>query len=117
MGGVSGTNAAPLSVCEHFCVLVKISFFDISISGCRTSERELSAVPTRCLHQYTSIFVFRFKTFFFEISIFGGRIGERKLSAVPTWCPDQCESIFVFPSKKFSSISRFLEVAQVKGWF
>ena len=64
-------------VCENFRILVKKFVFDISISGCRTSERDLSAIPT--------------------------------------WCPDQCENIFVFRSKNFSLISRFLDVAQVKG--
>ena len=72
-------------------------------------------MPTRCPEKYACIFVFLSKTFFFNISISRGRTGERKVSSVLTRCHEQYVSIFVFRSKKISSISRFLEVAQIKG--
>ncbi len=69
-------------------------FFDISISGGHTGEREVSTVPTRWSEQYANLFVFRFKNFFFNIYISGGSTGERcqRYNAVP----EQKASIFVF---------------------
>ena len=43
------------------------------------------------------------------------RTGKSEVSAVPIRYPEQCASIFVFRSNIFFLISRFLEVAQVKG--
>ena len=54
-----------------------------------------------------------FNSNFFSI-FFGVRTGKREESMVPTRYPKQDACIFVFRSKKFSSIFRFLEVAQVK---
>ena len=61
-----------------------------------------------------AIFVFG-PNIYSSISISGGRSGEREMSAVPTRCPDHFAKIFVFGQKKFSSTSRFLDVAHVKG--
>ena len=55
---------------------------------------------------------FRFSSqIFFLIS----RTGEMEVSVVPMLISEHYVSIFVFWFKKFSSISRFFVVAQVKG--
>ena len=53
--------------------------------------------------------------FVFDISISGCRTSKRVVIAVHRKCPEHYASIFIFGSKIFSSISRFLEVAEVKG--
>ena len=75
----------------------------------------MSTVPSRFPEQCARIFVFRSKKYFIDILNSGGRTGERKVSTVPSRFPEQYAHIFVFRSKNISSISRFLEVSQVKG--
>ena len=44
---------------QEFFFWFKNFFFDISISGCLTGEREVSKVPIRYTESYTTIFIFR----------------------------------------------------------
>ena len=83
---------------------------------------EVAQVKKRCqryhrgsLNSVRAYLFFGPKNISFDISISGGRTGERKVSTVPSRFPEQCARIFVFRSKNISLISRFLEVAQVKG--
>ena len=92
----------------------KAVFFDISNFEFRTNEREVSAVHTRIPEHYTSIFVFRSKKIFFDISIFGCRTSKKEVSAVYTRYLNTMRAFLFFGPKNASSISQFLDVAQVK---
>ena len=82
----------PLNVFENFRFSVLNFFFDISISGDRSGEREVSMVQTRQQKKYTSNIVFRSKNFFFDISISGGRTAKRGVNGTNALPLTVCEN-------------------------
>ena len=96
-----------------FVLTSKIFYFDISISGSRTGDREVSSLQTLCPEKCATIFVFPSKKLL-RFSISRGRTGVIEVSTVLKRCPKQCATNFVLPSKKICFDSQVLEVEQVK---